>query len=220
MLGNGLHLRSDGLIEVAEWRKLKLRKEHFGMTHQERTDATANGLSRRAVTTGAGFALAASLMLTRPGAQVGAQAVRTGGGVGGGGQVKDNKTRTHFSVFATRFEGESIKEPVFVGKFQWVDSVAAVSIVSKTIEFYGEFEGGTKNEREIRGTAIMNDIDTEDYPFVVRLADEDTPGSGNDSITVYLGKVGQEDPMTNPLYTFGGKLDIGDIELVSFDIPF
>jgi hypothetical protein len=146
--------------------------------------------------------------------------VRTGGGVAGGGQVKDDKKRVHFSVFATRFEGESIKEPVFVGKVQWVDAVADVSIVSKTIEFYGPLEGGTENERELRGTAILNSIDTEEHPFIVRLADEDVPGSGNDSITIFLGEVDAKDATVDPLYTFGGKLDIGDIQLVEFELPF
>lgn len=185
------------------------------------TRAEKAGLSRRrVVTTGAGAAVAAGLLLARPTSHAGAQVVRTGGGVAGGGQVKDDKKRTHFSVFATRFEGESIKEPVFVGKVQWVDAVADVSIVSKTIEFYGPFDGGTENEREIRGTAILNSIDTEEHPFVVRLADEDVPGSGNDSITMFLGEVNAKDAMVDPLYTFGGKLDIGDIELVQFDVPF
>jgi len=191
------------------------------MDDQTRQEDLKNGLTRRrAMTTGAGAALAAGLIMTRPATRVGAQAVRTGGGVAGGGQVKDDKKRIHFSVFATRFEGESIKEPVFVGKVQWVDSVADISIVSTTITFYGVFDEGTENEREIRGTAILNSIDTKAHPFVVHLADEDVPGSGNDSITVYLGEVDAEDPKVDPLYTFGGKLDIGDIELVSFDLPF
>lgn len=189
------------------------------MADAKRTEEA--GLSRRrVVSTGAGAALAAGLMVARPASRVGAQAVRTGGGIAGGGQIKDKKKRTHFSVFATRFEGKSLKEPVFVGKFQWVDAVADISIVSKTIAFYGPIEGGAENERELRGTAILNSIDTKEHPFTVRLADEDVPGSGNDTITVFLGEVGAKDATVDPFYTFGGKLDIGDIELVKFELPF
>src|SRR5215207_4964168 len=100
------------------------------MADNTRTEA-GSLTRRRAVTTGAGVALAAGLMMAQPASRVDAQAVRTGGGIAGGGQVKDSKKRTHFSVFATRFEGKSIKEPFFVGKVQWVDAVADISIVSK-----------------------------------------------------------------------------------------
>lgn len=189
------------------------------MAGDRRPESPGSVSRRRAVTVGAGAALAASGLFVRPAERAGAQAVRTGGGVAGGGQVKEDRKRIHFSVFATRFDGEDDEETVFVGKVQWVDSVANVSVVSKTIEFYGPLEDGGENEREIRGTAIVNSVDTEEIPFVVRLADEDVPGSGNDTIMLYLGEVGSEDPMTDSRYSFGGKLDIGDIQLVSFEIP-
>src|SRR5688572_19363766 len=123
---------------------------------------------RRAMAAGAGAAIvAAGIGAIRPANRAGAQVVRTGGGIAGGGQVKEKSSRTHFSVFASRFEGDGLAEPFFVGSFKWVDGKADVTIESTAIEFYGMLEGGSKNARELRGTAKLNDEDG--HPFLVRM---------------------------------------------------
>ncbi|MEA2598440.1 MAG: hypothetical protein QOF01_4909 [Thermomicrobiales bacterium] len=181
---------------------------------------TQEGWTRRqAMAAGAGTAvLAAGLGALLPANRAGAQLVRTGGGIAGGGQVKEEGSRTHFSVFASRFEGESLKEPVFVGRFQWVDGKADITIESTKIDFYGPIEGGSENDRELRGTAKLNDEDG--HPFLVRMADEGGPGSGTDSISVFLGKAGAEDAETDPIYKLEGKLDVGDLQLLQIELPF
>lgn len=174
---------------------------------------------RRALVTGAGAAfVAAGLGAIRPNGRASAQIVRTGGGIAGGGQVKEKSHRTHFSVFASRFEGDGLDQPVFVGRFQWVDGKADVKIESTSITFYGVIEGGPDNDRELRGLATMNE--TENLPFVVRLADVAGPGLGQDTIAVFVGAAGSNDATVDPLYTLSGPIDVGDVELLEIDLPF
>jgi hypothetical protein len=174
---------------------------------------------RRAIVTGAGaIALTAGLGALRSTPRAGAQAVRTGGGIAGGGQVKDTGHRTHFSVFASRFDYGEPKQTWFVGRFQWVDGKADVALESTAIAFYGPIEGGAENDRELRGTAKLNDEDG--HPFVVRLTDEDGPGSGKDSIAVFVGAKDAKDATTDPIYQLEGKLDVGDVELLEIELPF
>src|SRR6187549_75004 len=74
---------------------------------------------RRAMAIGAGAAMAAAgIGAIHPAGRAGAQVVRTGGGIAGGGQVKEKSSRTHFSVFASRFEDDSLDQPLFIGRFQ------------------------------------------------------------------------------------------------------
>ncbi len=174
---------------------------------------------RRAVVAGAGAAmLAAGVGALRPSNRAGAQLVRTGGGIAGGGQVKEKSSRTHFSVFASRFEGDGLDQPFFIGSFKWVDGKADVTIESTAIEFYGPIEGGSENDRELRGIAKLNDEDG--HPFLVRMADEDGPGLGKDTIAVFLGAAGAEDAETDPIYTLEGLIDVGDLQLLTIPLPF
>jgi len=186
--------------------------EPRGQKHDE-------GWTRRRTVMGAGAAaLAAGIGALRPGNRAGAQIIRTGGGVAGGGQVKEEGSRTHFSIFASRFEGDGLAQPYFVGLFQWVDGKAEIKLESTTIEFYGKIEGGSANSRELRGKAKLNDEDG--HPFRVVVADEGGPGSGKDSIGVWVGKPGDADATTDPIYHLEGKLDVGDIELLTIELPF
>src|SRR4051794_15831198 len=114
------------------------------------------GWSRRqTLLAGAGAAALAAGLASERSAQ--AQVIRTGGGIAGGGEVKETGQRAHFSVFASRFQGGELKEPVFIAQFQWVDGSKKVKIVSADIEFYGPVDGQDKNFRELRGTATLND---------------------------------------------------------------
>jgi hypothetical protein len=174
---------------------------------------------RRAMVAGASAAIvAAGIGAIRPANRAGAQVVRTGGGMAGGGQVKEKNARTHFSVFASRFEGDGLDQPFFVGSFKWVDGKADVDIESTSIEFYGLLEGGGENARELRGIAKLNDEDG--HPFLVRMADEDGPGLGKDSISVFLGASGAEDAETDPIYKLEGLIDVGDLQLLTIALPF
>jgi hypothetical protein len=174
---------------------------------------------RRAVVAGAGAAIvAAGIGAIRPAKQAGAQVVRTGGGIAGGGQVKEKSSRTHFSVFASRFENEGVDDIVFVGSFKWVDGKADVEIESTSIEFYGVIEGGSENDRELRGIAKLNGEDG--HPFLVRMADEDGPGLGKDTIAVFLGATGAAEAETDPIYKLEGLIDVGDLQLLTIDLPF
>jgi hypothetical protein len=177
------------------------------------------GWSRRRTVAGAGAAvLAAGLGALRSAHPASAQIMRTGGGIAGGGQVKEEGARTHFSVFASRFEGDGLPGPVFNGLFQWVDGKANVSIVSTKIEDYGPIAGGSKNARELSGIAKLNGEDG--HPFRVVMADEGGPGSGKDTISVSVGKAGSKDATTDPVYALGGNLAIGDLELLKIELPF
>jgi hypothetical protein len=179
-----------------------------------------DGMSRRrALAFGtAAAAVAAGLGLARPAGRVGAQIVRTGGGIAGGGQVKTEGTRTHFSVFASRFEGDGLAQPYVVGKFQWVDGKADVTLVSTQITEYGMIAGGSANDRILRGVAKLNGEDG--HPFVVRMADEGTPGSGKDTIAVYVAAPGATDVEANATYKLDGHVIAGDIELLEIALPF
>ena len=168
---------------------------------------------------GAGAAmLAAGIGALRPAGHAGAQVVRTGGGIAGGGQVKKSGARTHFSVFASRFEGDGLDEPYFVGSFKWVDGEADVEIESTAIESYGPIAGGSENDRELRGTAKLNGEDG--HPFLVRMADEGGPGLGQDTIAVFLGAADAADAETDPTYKLEGKVSVGDLQLLKIDLPF
>jgi hypothetical protein len=196
-----------------------IREERSGLAMKPRFRGRDEGWTRRRTVAGAGAAiLAAGLGTLRPEGPARAQIVRTGGGIAGGGQVKESGNRTHFSVFASRFEGDGLKQPYFVGRFQWVDGKADIKLESTTIESYGPIEGGSENDRELRGTAKLNDEDG--HPFRVVMADEGGPGSGLDSISVSVGKAGAKDATTDPIYKLEGKLDIGDIELLKIELPF
>lgn len=177
------------------------------------------GWTRRRTVVGAGAALlAAGIGALRPAGQAGAQVVRTGGGIAGGGQVKEKGNRADFSLFASRFEGDGLAQPYFVGLVQWVSGKADVTIVSTKVEFYGPVSGGAKNAREVRGLAKLNGEDG--HPFRVVAIDEGGPGSGMDSISISVGKVGASDTTTDPVYKLEGKVSTGDIELVTIPLPF
>jgi hypothetical protein len=168
---------------------------------------------------GAGAAIAAvGIGASRPAGRAGAQVVRTGGGIAGGGQVKEKSSRTHFSVFASRFERDGPDDLVFVGNFRWIDGKADVEIESTAIEFYGPIDGGSENDRELRGTATLNGED--DHPFLVRMSDEDGPGLGKDTIAVFLGAAGAADAVTDPIYELEGAIDVGDLQLLTILLPF
>src|SRR5262249_5381452 len=76
-------------------------------TMEPRGQQRYEGWTRRRTVAGAGAAMiAAGIGALRPGARAGAQIIRTGGGIAGGGEVKEKGSRAHFSVFASRFEGD------------------------------------------------------------------------------------------------------------------
>ncbi|HEY7036933.1 MAG TPA: post-COAP-1 domain-containing protein [Thermomicrobiales bacterium] len=182
---------------------------------EPRGERRYEGWTRRRTVAGAGAAvLAAGFGALRAVQPAGAQIIRTGGGIAGGGQIKEKGNRTHFSVFASRFDEDGLPGPVFVGLFQWVDGKADVSIVSTKIESYGPIEGGSENDRELLGIAKLNGEDG--HPFRVVMADEGGPGSAKDTIEVSVGKVGAKDATTDPVYKLGGILDVGDLELLTF----
>jgi hypothetical protein len=170
---------------------------------------------RRALIAGAGAVAIATGLATSRGTR--AQAVRTGGGIAGGGEVKDKDARAQFSIFASRFESPPLTEPYFVGLFQLADEHAKTVLASTKITSYGPI-GNAATDREVRGVTKVNDEGG--HPFVVRLQDLGGPGSGKDTIAVFVGKIGAQDATTDPMYHLAGTIDCGDIELFQIPLPF
>jgi hypothetical protein len=151
------------------------------------------------------------------------------GGIAGGGALRtDGGGEAQVAVFATRTEvpGRPGTYAV-VGQVRWTDPAwegAGLALETTTVTYYGPLEG-VEGGRAAAGW-MRADQAPGAYPFLLRAVDAGPPGSGKDTLALWVGDaVGEEAtlaavpvPEAAPSgfrYAAKGTLVSGDLQLLS-----
>src|SRR5688572_18648413 len=136
---------------------------------------------RRAVALGGAAALAGLAMGNGKG---GADSVRTGGGIAGGGWVNFGASEAQFSVFGSRFVSEETGDPIIAGSFIWVDA-AGFTLTSTLVADYGP-DPDKENARIMTGL-VQHSQTGNIHNFWLRLTDGGGPGEELDLVEFLVG---------------------------------
>lgn len=154
-------------------------------------------------------------------------------GIAGGGAVSTaGGGETNLVLVATRTENLQRPGVFFAeGRVVWTDPVwegTGLTLESLAITFYGplpDVEGG----RAVAGW-MQADKAPGEHPFVLHAVDAGPPGSGDDTVALWVGDAVSEDSVLAELapsnaapggfrYLAEGRLVAGDLNLVSLAVP-
>lgn len=133
-------------------------------------------------------------------------------GMAGGGSIPNDQGPVNFSVFGSRFDVEGSASPVVAGQLQLLDPAQRITIESLETTGFDLVEG-EENSRRMTGFARVSGQG--EHPFEITMTDGGPPGSGMDEITFTLGNDGADDT-AEVFYSAGGKLETGDLALLTF----
>jgi len=152
-------------------------------------------------------------------------------GIAGGGEARTAEGgAVHLSLIATRSEDTERAGAFFVnGQVRWVDQAwegVGLTLESTMLVSYepmADIEGG----REATGW-LRTDQRDGDFPFVLRAVHAGSPGSGQDTVALWVGDA-VEDIVAEALreglepsgfrYHTEGPLVSGDLQLLNFSLP-
>lgn len=174
------------------------------------------GCSRREVMAAGAAALALGLVAP---AAVSASSLLLNG-MAGGGLAKWESGEAQVSVFVSQVQVSDAVQELFIGRIQWVDEAAEVTLETTNLTAY-ETMTDNAGGRIVRGLMQVNGAGS--YPFLLHVIDGGPPGKGADTFDLKVGGAvpgatawqGVAGNAPNFAYAAAGHLATGDFEWLS-----